>query len=89
MINSGGAYTGDDSLIMTVKVNPVRLRKIGKAVMASTLKADETLDEQELLYERNIYAKARLNEGQLRIFDYVEQNPDHMIIIQAGPGKSR
>lgn len=72
---------------MTAKVRPVRLRKIGNASVKSTLKDDETLDEQELLYERNIYAKSRLNEGQLRIFDYVEQNPNRMIIIQAGPGE--
>lgn len=71
---------------MAVRVKPISLRKIGNASIASTLKDDEQLDEQELLYERNIYAKARLNEGQRRIFDYVEQNPDRMIIIQAGPG---
>lgn len=73
---------------MTAKINPVRLRKIGNASVRSTLRDDEQLDEQELLYERNIYAKSRLNEGQRRIFDHVEQNPNDMIIIQAGPGKS-
>lgn len=72
---------------MTVEVNPPRLRVIGKASIQTTLNADEHLDEQELLYERNIYSTSRLNEGQKRIYDYVEKNPNNMIIIQAGPGK--
>lgn len=41
---------------------------------------------KEIKYERSVYSPESLNVGQRRIYDYVHENPNSMIIIQAGPG---
>lgn len=41
-------------------------------------------------YRKNelLYSKNNLNEGQRALFDYIIENPNNIILLQAGPGES-
>lgn len=65
------------------------LRTINDNVRARKLEP-LTEDDEEKIQEINAkYHPSNLNEQQRAIFDYIDANPEHIVVIQAGPGTGK
>ncbi|AYP97894.1 DNA helicase 2 [Mauternbach virus] len=77
----------DDSVVVKLNVDAIYLKPIcSRKEPRFILGTDEEYNVEHHQLEKNMYLMNKLNTEQRNIYNYIENNPNDIVIIQAGPG---